>query len=185
MTKPLSKHPFIYWLYALTAHIIIFGLAYWYVSQHSANSKAKFKSSEPTPAKPLLASKPTVASNTIIIASVAASQPKAIKVATTDPKNVASIPLSTSKDKLTLNTQKAETLKTVINPTEQILTQRDGKPTASVTQPSSNKEVQTLVKEIEQDNAKLSELIDQVKQHNQKTIDEQISSVKTGNASAP
>ena len=99
MTKPLLKHQFIYWFYALTAHIIIFGLAYWYVSQHSANSKAKFKSSEPTPAKPLLASKPTVASNTIIIASVAASQPKAIKVASVDPKNVASIPLSTSKDK--------------------------------------------------------------------------------------
>ena len=106
-------------------------------------------------------------------------------MASADPKNVASITPSTSKDKLTINIQKAETLKTVINPTEQILTKRDGKPTASVTQPSSNKEVQTLVKEIEQDNAKLSELIDQVKQHNQKTIDEQISSVKTGNASAP
>ena len=185
MTKSPSKHPFIYWLYALTAHIIIFGLAYWYVSQHSANSKAKFKSSEPTPAKPLLASKPTVASNTIAIASIVASQPKAVTVATTDPKNVSSVPLSPSKDKLTINIQKAQTLKTVINPTEQILTQRDGKPTASVTQPSSNKEVQTLVKEIEQDNAKLSELIDQVKQHNQKAIDEQIPSADDGNVSAP
>ena len=185
MTKSPSKHPFIYWLYALVAHIIIFGLAYWYVSQHSANSKAKFKSSEPTPAKPLLASKPTVASNTIAIASIVASQPKAVTVATTDPKNVSSVPLSPSKDKLTINTQKAETLKTVINPTEQILTQRDGKPTASVTQPSSNKEVQTLVKEIEQDNAKLSELIDQVKQHNQKAIDEQMPSADDGNVSAP
>ena len=185
MTTPPSKHSFVYWLYALTAHIIIFGLAYWYVSQHSANSKAKFKSNEPIPAKPLLASKPKVASNTIIIASVAASQPKAVKVASADPKNVASIPLSTSKDKLTINTQKVEPLKTVINPTEQILTKRDGKPTASVTQPSSNKEVQTLVKEIEQDNAKLSELIDQVKQHNQKAIDEQMPSADDGNVSAP
>nr|WP_309595133.1 hypothetical protein [Moraxella osloensis] len=185
MTKLQSKNQFIYWFYALVAHIIIFGLIYWYISHHSTNSTRNFKSGESIPTKPLLASKPTVASNTIIIASVAASQPKAVKVASADPKNVASITPSTSKDKLTLNTQKAQTLKTVINPTEQILTQRDGKPTASVTQPSSNKEVQTLVKEIEQDNTKLSELIDQVKQHNQKTIDEQISSVEGGNASAP
>ncbi len=73
----------------------------------------------------------------------------------------------------------------MINPTEQILTKRDAKPTASVAQTSTNKEIQTLVKEIEQDNTKLSELIDQVKQHNQKTIDEQMPSADDGNASAP
>lgn len=185
MTKPLSKHPFIYWFYALTAHIIIFGLAYWYISKHSANSMSNFKSSQPIPAKPLVASKPIVASNTIAIESIVASQPKVVTVATTDHKNASAVPLSASKDKVTIDTQKAEPIKTGINATEQILTKRDGKPTASVTQPSSNKEVQTLVKEIEQDNAKLSELIDQVKQHNQKAIDEQMPSADDGNVSAP
>jgi hypothetical protein len=185
MTKPLSKHPFIYWFYALTAHIIIFGLAYWYISKHSANTTDNFKSSQPIPTKPLAASKPILASNTIAIASSVASQPKVVTVATTDHKNASAVPLSASKDKVTIDTRKAETLKTVINPTEQILTKRDAKPTASVAQTSTNKEIQTLVKEIEQDNTKLSELIDQVKQHNQKTIDEQMPSADDGNASAP